>query len=197
LRVVDYILTLLGWAHGARDGTHLQLLVFFRGDHLDPTGPSAGGRVARAAAARGRAREHRASLLRNARGENAHPARGISSFWQTAARATGETSDDRIVFQRNGRLTVPFNFGTCRLQLRFAFFSHRGRFAKSPQNPVDRARTVDFPGCHPAEGVVAFPTPRTSSPLARARTRRAPPPSHRASDDDGQGAEEDAGGARG
>ena len=72
-------------------------------------------------------------------------------------------------------------------------FSHRGRFAKSPQNPVDRARTVDFP----AEGVVAFPTPRTSSPLARARTRRAPPPSHRASDDDGQGAEEDAGGARG
>jgi hypothetical protein len=27
------------------------------------------------------------------------------------ARATGETSDDRIVFQRNGRLTVPFNLG--------------------------------------------------------------------------------------
>jgi hypothetical protein len=26
-------------------------------------------------------------------------------------RATGETSDDRIVFQRNGRLTVPFNLG--------------------------------------------------------------------------------------
>jgi hypothetical protein len=40
------------------------------------------------------------------------PARAISSFWQTAAqRATGETSDDRIVFQRNGRLTVPFNLG--------------------------------------------------------------------------------------
>ena len=27
------------------------------------------------------------------------------------ARATGETSDDRIVFQRNGRLIVPFNLG--------------------------------------------------------------------------------------
>jgi hypothetical protein len=123
----------------------------------------------------------------------------FSSFWQTAAAARdrGDVGrPNRFSKERSSHRSFQLR-STCRLQLRFAFFSHRGRFAKSPQNPVDRARTVDFPGCHPAEGVVAFPTPRTSSPLARARTRRAPPPSHRASDDDGQGAEEDAGGARG
>lgn len=182
MRVVDYILTLLGWAHGARDGTHLQLLVFFRGDHLDPTGPSAGGRVARAAAARGRAREHRASLLRNARGENARPARAISSFWQTAAAARdrgdvgrpNRFSKERTSTFLSTWVDVSASTAIC------VFFTPRSR-AKSPQNPVDRARTVDFPRRVTRQMVSSHSPPaRTSSPLARARTRRAPPPSHRA-----------------
>lgn len=60
------------------------------------------------------------------------------------------------------------------------FFTPRSR-AKSPQNPVDRARTVDFPRRVTRQMVSSHSPPaRTSSPLARARTRRAPPPLHRA-----------------
>ena len=192
MRVVDYILTLLGWAHGARDGTHLQLLVFFRGDHLDPTRPSAGGRVARAAAARGRAREHRASLLRNARGENARPARAISSFGKRCARDRGDVGrPNRFSKERSSHRSFQLR-STCRFQLRFAFFSHRGRFAKSPQNPVDRARTVDFPRS-PRQRVSSHSHPLALHRRSRARARVALRLRRIGPSRDGQGAEEDAG----
>lgn len=73
------------------------------------------------------------------------------------------------------------------------FFTPRSR-AKSPQNPVDRARTVDFPRqSHPGRGCRRIPHPshfiaaRARAHASRVCLRRIGPSR------DGQGDEEDAG----
>ena len=106
----------------------------------------------------------------------------FSSFWQTAAAARdrgdvgrpNRFSKERTSTFLSTWVAVSASTAIC------VFFTPRSR-AKSPQNPVDRARTVDFPRRVTRQMVSSHSPPaRTSSPLARARTRRAPPPLHRA-----------------